>query len=242
MSRISDMLTMQNKLNNYTNGEGWKKGMTSEGLVINWPLHIILESVELICSFPHKHWKNIAWTEEELAKGLENSRMELVDIWHFVLSQLITEYGDDDYEIGGGLPPHLLDDIKMDLAKLESKFVKKNFKSANVAEVIDATNKLIHYFSAPHVAMTPTTFRIMFEIAQTLDMSFNDIYKLYMLKNVLNAFRQDNGYRDGSYIKIWNIGGVEEEDNWWLKKLMEEEGGDAESLETRLSKLYAQIS
>jgi hypothetical protein len=33
--------------------------------------------------------------------------------------------------------------------------------------------------------------------------SFNDLYKLYIWKNVLNKFRQDNGYKEWTYKKIW---------------------------------------
>ena len=36
-----------------------------------------------------------------------------------------------------------------------------------------------------------------------------DLLKLYRAKNVLNAFRQKNGYKQGTYVKIWG----EDEDN-----------------------------
>ena len=34
-------------------------------------------------------------------------------------------------------------------------------------------------------------------------MTFDDLYKQYVGKNVLNFFRQDHGYKDGSYKKVW---------------------------------------
>jgi hypothetical protein len=34
-------------------------------------------------------------------------------------------------------------------------------------------------------------------------LSLDDLYQLYICKNVLNWFRQDNGYADGRYEKIW---------------------------------------
>ena len=34
--------------------------------------------------------------------------------------------------------------------------------------------------------------------------SWIDLYRQYVGKNVLNMFRQDHGYKDGSYIKEWN--------------------------------------
>jgi len=38
-----------------------------------------------------------------------------------------------------------------------------------------------------------------------LDMSFEDVYRAYFVKNVLNEFRQNNGYKKGTYIKEWEI-------------------------------------
>ena len=35
------------------------------------------------------------------------------------------------------------------------------------------------------------------------ELSFESLYQHYVGKNVLNLFRQDNGYKDGSYKKLW---------------------------------------
>ena len=35
-------------------------------------------------------------------------------------------------------------------------------------------------------------------------MSFSDLYLGYVGKNVLNFFRQDHGYKEGTYLKLWN--------------------------------------
>jgi hypothetical protein len=40
-------------------------------------------------------------------------------------------------------------------------------------------------------------------------LSFTWLQKIYIGKNCLNKFRQDNGYKEGTYIKIWD----EQEDN-----------------------------
>ena len=37
--------------------------------------------------------------------------------------------------------------------------------------------------------------------------------KKYIIKNVLNKFRQDNGYKEGTYKKIWKMGEDSLEDN-----------------------------
>jgi hypothetical protein len=62
-------------------------------------------------------------------------------------------------------------------------------------------------------------------IEEFLELSFmgglnlEQLYRLYVGKNILNQFRQDHGYKDGSYIKIWD--GLE--DNAVMKRAWEDE-------------------
>ena len=35
-------------------------------------------------------------------------------------------------------------------------------------------------------------------------MNLQNLYTLYIGKNILNRFRQDHGYKEGTYIKVWN--------------------------------------
>ena len=47
-------------------------------------------------------------------------------------------------------------------------------------------------------------------------LDFDSLYSAYVGKNVLNFFRQDNGYKDGSYVKNW----AGKEDNEHLVELV----------------------
>jgi len=58
---------------------------------------------------------------------------------------------------------------------------------------------------------------LFFTIISRLDINIEDLYKRYVVKNQLNTFRQKNGYKDGSYIKLWD--GVE--DNVVAFKIMD---------------------
>ena len=51
-----------------------------------------------------------------------------------------------------------------------------------------------------------------------LPMAFEELFALYIGKNMLNRFRQNNGYKTGEYRKLW--GG--REDNEHLIELLEE--------------------
>jgi hypothetical protein len=56
---------------------------------------------------------------------------------------------------------------------------------------------------------------------------FDDLYRSYVAKNVLNMFRQDHGYKRGDYIKVWDG----QEDNEVLAELIT----SLDSYQTRFS-------
>jgi len=58
-----------------------------------------------------------------------------------------------------------------------------------------------------------------FEVAKQSGLNLATLYALYIGKNTLNQFRQDNGYKEGSYIKIWNG----KEDNEVMQMILQEE-------------------
>ena len=62
------------------------------------------------------------------------------------------------------------------------------------------------------------------------------LQKLYISKNCLNQFRQDNGYKEGHYIKVWNGN----EDNVVMVDLLEKM--DDVSFDDLYSKLKEEYS
>lgn len=62
------------------------------------------------------------------------------------------------------------------------------------------------------------------------------LFESYVGKNVLNKFRQDNGYKEGTYIKIWKDG---REDNEHLMDYMREVDVKDDSVDTVLYQLLA---
>jgi hypothetical protein len=57
-----------------------------------------------------------------------------------------------------------------------------------------------------------------FALASMGSLNLDQLYRLYVGKNILNRFRQDHGYKEGTYVKIWN--GLE--DNAVMKQAWEE--------------------
>ena len=186
MNQIEQMFLLQMQLNNQTNGQVWIKGYTKENRQISWYRGIYMEVAEAIDSFNWKHWKNI--NDEP---DWDNIRVELVDIWHFIMSESI-RINDQSYA-NKHLHMKARGDYDTDalIASLE-KMLKLSVVSSidkeinNIREVTD----------------------IFFIIISHLGIDVEDLYKRYVVKNQLNTFRQQNGYKEGSYIKIW--GGVED--------------------------------
>ncbi len=86
LDNLEEMFKLQKKLNDTTNGENWELGVNKFGKEINWLRCIHMEVSELIESTPWKHWKNINSDAD-----IENIHIELVDIWHFLMSYVLQE-------------------------------------------------------------------------------------------------------------------------------------------------------
>lgn len=54
----------------------------------------------------------------------------------------------------------------------------------------------------------------------TLDLYIDEIVNLYYGKLALNKVRQDNGYNEGTYKKMWKLDGVEVEDNVFVTRFI----------------------
>lgn len=126
----------------------------------------------------HYGWK---WWKKQ-SPDTEQVALELIDIWHFGLSILLQSDASQD-EIIARLQRELViatdeTDFRLDLEKF-------------VAATLSDRQFHIGLFA-----------RLMAGV----EMSFEQLYRGYVGKNVLNFFRQDNGYKDGSYRKHWHDG------------------------------------
>ncbi len=73
----------------------------------------------------------------------------------------------------------------------------------------------------------PLTFSVAFfwQLLDASGLNLDTLYQAYVGKNVLNFFRQDNGYKEGSYVKLWQG----REDNEHLVELTEALDTDSDS-------------
>lgn len=206
MNRILQMLQLQQALNDNTNGKNWEQGTTKNGKIIDWKRCIYLECAELIESYPWKHWKNI-----DAEADYQNIKIETVDIWHFIMSQALQEYKVQN--IG------TVEDLAKKINHLEdmSNFTGSVAKSEkNYYEQIEVAEALMRILFCSH--SIEALIIAFIHVAIEAELNLDALYKLYIGKNILNKFRQDHGYKDGSYIKIWEG----EEDNTYMQKFLDE--------------------
>ena len=196
MERMKEMFNLQNKLNIATCGDNWKSGETEEGKQISWNMCIYMEAVEAIDSFQWKHWKDI-----NAEPDWKNLKVELVDIWHFLMSEIMRLDAVSiikDLDFMEPQQDQKINTIIMHLEKMITIAISQRSKGD-----YDIT-ELTHLF---------------FELLSDVGMSIDDLYVNYVVKNQLNVFRQNNGYKDGTYEKVWDS----VEDNMVALHIMEED-------------------
>ena len=191
---VLEMLKMQQSLNDETNGLGWENGYTNKNKLISWRRCIYMECAELIDSFAWKHWKSIdAKTNEQ------NLRIEVVDIWHFIMSLALQIYKAKQL----GDVETLAEDICQSSGF--SDYCKEPLKveDESIYEIMNDVEMLIHECSGFDYDIFDI-FKIYFSMSLKCGVNLYSLYECYIAKNVLNRFRQNNGYKEGSYKKIWN--------------------------------------
>ena len=209
-SLIKKMFEKQDELNIHTNNALWT---TDENL--KWYRAIWTEAAELI---DYTDWK--WWKKQDIQ--LEDIKMELIDIWHFALSDMMTITTIDN----------ATDNVYMSF--------RKNFEKPEKIEpekIQKATEFLAYHTLRDH----RFSLEMFVKLCSTIDMTIETIYKLYMGKNILNRFRQNHGYKQKTYIKIWS--GLE--DNTYLIKFLEETEIDSDDFENviynRLQSTYLNL-
>ena len=225
MNRILQMLELQQTLNDATNGLNWEEGLTKNGKKIDWRRCIYLEAAELVESYPWKHWKNI-----DASPDYENIKIEIVDIWHFIMSEVLRLYKIE--QLGS------LEDIANVVTQMEEF---QNFQQANKSKELDPYEE---------IALVEDMIKILFcsrdinallvsflTMSSKLNLKLPELYELYIGKNILNKFRQNHGYKEGSYIKEWDG----KEDNVVMQEILASQNDiTPEELYKALEKAYPQ--
>lgn len=124
----------------------------------------------------HYGWK---WWKKQ-SPDVEQVKLELIDIWHFGLSIMLQ-------------------------SGANSEAIAKQITTELVIETDEQDFKLdLEAFAASVLSTKQFDIRGFGRLMAGMGLSLNELYTGYVGKNVLNFFRQDNGYKDGTYRKIWD--------------------------------------
>jgi dimeric dUTPase (all-alpha-NTP-PPase superfamily) len=136
----------------------------------------------------HYGWK--WWKHQQ--PDLEQVQLELVDILHFAMSDYLLQDSDNAI-VAARIEAELSDPRQCD-----------DIRSA------------IETMAQSTIAQQSMHFSDFANIMTLIEMDFEQLYRTYIGKNVLNFFRQDHGYKEGSYVKTWHG----REDNEHLAELL----------------------
>jgi hypothetical protein len=165
-----------------------------------WYRAVWLECGELLDHYGYKWWKK---QEPDMAQV----QLEVIDIWHFGMSALFT-------------PEGAIEDVAETILGQLEKHVPTG------ADVRESTEAL-----ALHSLETRSFDAGRFwDLMSAAGIDFPHLVRAYVGKNVLNFFRQDHGYQDGSYMKLWHG----REDNEHLAELVETLDAGAADYEQQL--------
>jgi dimeric dUTPase (all-alpha-NTP-PPase superfamily) len=161
---------------------------------------VVVEAAE---AMEHHGWK--WWKKQE--RDLPQLQMEVIDIWHFLLSEILLR-NDGDHEQArthlreANAPASVRHVVHFDGHALQLESMS----------LLSKLELLIGLSCAGRLDLV--LFR---SIMLDCGLSWESLYKQYVSKNVLNMFRQDHGYKNGTYQKLWHG----REDNEHLVELMD---------------------
>lgn len=178
----------------------------------DWNTAIIDECQEIA---GHLGWK---WWKEGYKVGMTEAnkkqiQLEVIDILHFIISLDVQE---GVFEL-------------VMLAELNKpRVIKHSVETVNEWMRCDAANGVV-------------TLGMWAELAHSVGLTEQDILETYVQKYVLNKFRQDNGYKDGSYVKNWEVTfSLIVEDNKVLERVVHQWGVAGKNTTDELA-LYTEL-
>jgi len=189
--KIKEMLDLQNKINEKVHPH-WREQN------FEWYRAIWVECAELLDHYGWKWWKKQSPNQAQI-------ELELVDIWHFGLSILLSKY-----------------DIEKSISLISEGMTDQRGSGKFRENLEDFTSNTLQTRSFD--------LKRFNQVMNDVGLTFEKLYVGYISKNVLNSFRQDKGYQAGTYIKDW--GGIE--DNEYLIRLASKMDPKSENFSSEL--------
>ena len=176
-SQLSTMLSLQDAMNKKVNPDWLDAGYA----------YLRAAMIEAVEGIEHHGWK---WWKAQ-HKDLGQLQMELIDIWHFALSAIIIEFKGDITKTADTIAEQLVS------GRLTVSFDGKEYAFTEL-DILDNLELMTGLCAAKRFDVP-----LFIKIVEQAEMDSDELYRQYVGKNVLNFFRQDHGYKEGSYHKLW---------------------------------------
>lgn len=145
---------------------------------------VLVEATEALEHYGWKWWK-------KQTPDMAQLRIEMIDIWHFVLSEyLLRAGGDQSAAINAMLADWTAD------ATLDFDGARYTVHALDIRAQLE----LLAALAAVRRLHLPLVARLF----AACDLTSDSLFREYVSKNVLNHFRQDRGYKSGTYQKFWD--------------------------------------
>ena len=167
---------------------------------------VLVEATEALEHYGWKWWKKQAPDWVQL-------RIEMIDIWHFVLSEYLVRAGGDRHAAAIAIAQDWTAD-----KSLEFDGTRYDIRTMDIRQQLE----LLAAVSAVRRLHLP----LLVALFGACELSPAALFRDYVSKNVLNHFRQDHGYKTGEYKKLWDGA----EDNVHMAQLLESLQGADEHL------------
>lgn len=178
---------MQDKMNVIAAGADWKVQN------LDWGLALMTEAME---ASEHFGWK---WWVKDIP-NIPQAAIETVDMLHFGMSGLLIQ-----------MPA----DVAYDM-------LQQALNEMHPEQSSEMDTWSFHHFikeASCNAAIGNFGFAVYLTIraSELVGLNADKLFNAYVAKNVLNKFRKANGYKEGTYIKMW----FGEEDNVHLEHILE---------------------
>jgi dimeric dUTPase (all-alpha-NTP-PPase superfamily) len=198
---ITKMLLNQASLNTKSYNTAWvEKGKSLE---FDYNLAASQEIAEFTNSYGYSWWS-------KAPQDISNCRTEIIDAVHFMLSQSIID-------------GHTIDNAAERIIGAYEESL--NFEDS--VSTLELAKGLTASLCVP--SLDDSSWAFLFALAKSINFDLEHLYTRYMGKSALNAFRQQNFYKQGvykfgqdgggKYLKLWD--GVKE-DNYFLANYIDD--------------------
>jgi hypothetical protein len=219
-TKLIDIFVTQARTNTTIAGANWRE-VASQRKEMDYSMAALDEiAAEFVPSA--LGWK---WWAKTFVKDLENAKLELVDILHFLASEDMVRCGTSDATLLNTRAGEIAAQYQQ--ANTVGGLLMESEGFTEAVHMVSLKSVTKHLMSSLLDESGQISWFSYFMMCLLVGTTFDEQYSLYLGKAVLNTFRARNGYKTGTYDKKWTIDAygavVTLEDNAhlinWLKTL-----------------------